>query len=134
MHDTSRHQDVRRGSRGLVAAGTFLFAYFLARVLIPLGESGSPGAIGAALLPVGPFVWLILEIVRGVRGLDELEQRIQLEALAVAFPLTLVLLMTLGLLELAVRLPPDDLSYRHVWAIVPMLYFIGLGIARRRYR
>jgi hypothetical protein len=66
--------------------------------------------------------------------MDELEQRIQLEALALAFPLTLILLMTLGLLEIAIELPAEDLSYRHVWAMLPALYFLGLTLARKRYR
>jgi hypothetical protein len=66
--------------------------------------------------------------------MDELEQRIHLEALAVAFPLALILLMTLGLLELATKLPPEDFSYRHVWAFLPIFYFGGLALARRRYR
>ena len=30
-------------------------------------------------------------------------------------------------------LPPQDLSYRHVWAIVPIFYFLGIVIARKRY-
>jgi len=44
-----------------------------------------------------------------------------------------LLLMTLGLMELAVTLNPDDWSYRHVWAMLPMLYLAGLVFARRRY-
>jgi len=88
----------------------------------------------AALLPVAPFAWMLWEIIKGVRSMDELEQRIQLEALVVAYPSTLILLMTLGLLEIAIKLPPEDLSYRHVWAMLPVFYFLGLAIAKRRYR
>lgn len=54
--------------------------------------------------------------------------------MALAFPMATVALMVLGLLEIAVHLPPEDLSYRHVWALMPMMYFLGLGIARRRYQ
>ena len=77
---------------------------------------------------------MLLGLNRGVRQLDELEQRIQLEALAFAFPLAMILLLTLGLLEIAIQLPPEDLSYRHVWAMLPVLYFIGLIVANRRYQ
>jgi hypothetical protein len=87
----------------------------------------------AALLPVPPFVWMLWKFVRRVRAMDELEWRIQLEALALAFPLTLILLMILGLLEMAIPLPPEDLGFRHVWLMLPVLYFIGLALARRRY-
>jgi hypothetical protein len=53
--------------------------------------------------------------------------------LAFAFPLTLLMLMTLGLVELAIGLNPDDWSYRHVWPFVFLFYFAGLVRAKRRY-
>jgi hypothetical protein len=89
--------------------------------------------VAAALLPVAPFALFLLALSRGIRKLDELERRIQLEALALAFPLAMLLLMALGLLELAVPLSRDDWSYRHVWAMLPILYYGGLALARRRY-
>jgi hypothetical protein len=112
----------------------FVLAWFAARAFLEMEGTGEVARIAAALLPVAPFAWLLWEIVRGVRSMDELEQRIQLEALALAFPLTLILLMTLGLLEIAIELPAEDLSYRHVWAMLPALYFLGLTLARKRYR
>jgi hypothetical protein len=87
----------------------------------------------AAALPVGPFALFLFALSRAIRGLDELERRIQLEALALAFPLTMLLLMALGLFELAMPLSRDDWSYRHVWAMLPVLYATGLALARRRY-
>jgi hypothetical protein len=42
--------------------------------------------------------------------------------------------MALALLERAVPLSPQDWSYRHVWFLLPLLYFASLGVARRRYR
>lgn len=118
---------------GAVAAGvTFVLTVLVARVALGMVEQPWLRVL-AALLPVLPFCWLLIVIVRGVRNADELERRIQLEALAVAFPLTLVFLLTLGMLELAIHLPPEDFSYRHVWAMLPILYFIGLALARKRY-
>ncbi len=87
----------------------------------------------AALAPTPIAAAALVTIVRGARELDELEKRIQLEALAIAFVLAVLLIMTLGLMELAVTLNRDDWSYRHVWAMLPPLYFAGLVIARRRY-
>lgn len=117
---------------GAAAAATFVVTVVLARAMLAtLGEPWQRVAV--AVMPVIPFCWLLVVIVRGARAADELERRIQLEALAVAFPLTLVLLLTLGMLELAVELPANDFSYRHVWAMLPSLYFIGLALARKRY-
>ena len=89
-----------------------------------------------ALLPLPAFLWFLWTFIAGVRGADELERRIQLEALAVAFPLTLVLIMTLGLLQIAVPLSPDDWSYRHIWPFLYVFYLLGLtlGAAALRMR
>jgi hypothetical protein len=90
--------------------------------------------IAVALLPFPFFVAFLVAEIRLLRRVDELERKIQLEALAVAFPAAMLLMMALGLLERAVALKPEDWSYRHTWFFLPLFYFVGLGIARRRYR
>lgn len=92
------------------------------------------GRVGIALVPLPFFVLALVAVIRRIRGMDELERRIQLEALAVAFPLTLVLLMTLALLEVAQPLDPRNWSYRHLWPFPILFYTIGLALARRRYQ
>ncbi len=123
-----------KSKRGLISAVTFVAAFFVARGILEQEGLSPVVRVLAALLPVIPFSLMLWEIIKGVRSMDELEQRIHLEALAVAFPLTLIFLMTLGLLQLAINLPAEDLSYRHVWAMLPILYFGGLALARRRYQ
>ena len=90
--------------------------------------------VTAALVPILPAALLLWCIVRGIGQLDELQQRVHLEALAIAFPLTVLMLMTLGLLQLAIDLNMDDWSYRHVWCYLPVFYFFGLSISWSRYR
>jgi hypothetical protein len=132
MNENATAEQSSSWSAGVAAAVTFVITVVIARALLEtLSEPWQRVAV--ALLPIIPFCWLLVMIVRGVRTADELERRIQLEALAVAFPLTLVLLLTLGMLELAVGLPAEDFSYRHLWAVLPVLYFIGLALARKRY-
>jgi hypothetical protein len=87
-----------------------------------------------ALAPVPATAALLFALVRAIRRMDELQVRIQLEALAVAYPLAILLLMTLGLLQLAVDLSPHDWSYRHVWPYLVLFYIAGLSLANRRYR
>jgi hypothetical protein len=107
--------------------------YLVARVLLELEAQPPWVRIAIALTPVPVFAWVLWNVSKAVEAMDELERRIQLEALAFAFPMTLLLVMTLGLLELAVGLNPDDWSYRHIWPILFALYFAGLVLARRRY-
>ena len=86
-----------------------------------------------ALVPVLPFMVALVGFVRGVRSMDELHRRVHLEALVLAFPLTLLLIMTLGLLDLAVGLSPDDWSYRHLLPFLVIFYAFGLWRAWKRY-
>jgi hypothetical protein len=127
-------QTASRSGRLLLASGIAAFVmYFGARLLLKRPDIPFPVAI--ALLPVPFFILFILAAVRMSRQLDELEQRIHLEALAFAFPAVLVVLLTLGLLQVAgVALSPEDWSYRHVWAFSFIFYFAGLTIARKRYQ
>lgn len=107
-------------------------AWVVARALLE-SQADTWLRVTAALAPTPLAGMALLYIVRGARDLDELERRIQLEALATAFVLAVLLIMTLGLMELAIPLNRDDWSYRHVWAMLPPLYFLGLVFARRRY-
>lgn len=108
--------------------------YVAARYSVELVPVGSSLRVLIALAPIVPTVLVLWLIWRGVRALDELHRRVQFEALAVAFPLCVVLLWVLGLLELAIDLDKSNWSYRHIWAMVPMFYLIGLALAWRRYK
>jgi len=118
---------------GLPAAALWILSYLGARLALKTLEMDPWLRVTVALIPVLPtalFLWLI---IANIRGLDELQRRIHLEALAIAFPLAILLLWTLGLLQVAIDLPAEDWSYRHVWVYLPLFYFVGLAIARRRY-
>ena len=122
------------GSAIFWSALVWLIAFFIARAGLELRGLDTWARVALAVLPVLPFVAFLSFFIAGIRSMDELERRIHLEALAFAFPVTVVLLMTLGLLELAISLPKEDLSYRHVWAFMPVLYFGGVALSRRRYQ
>ena len=120
-------------ARPMLWGATWFVAWLGARMVPESASVPTWGRVMAALAPAPIAGAALYTIIRGARELDELEQRIQLEALAFAFVLAVLLLMTLGLMELAITLNRDDWSYRHVWAMLPMLYFAGLALARRRY-
>lgn len=108
--------------------------YFGARVFLERAGGSDAIRLLIALAPLPPFLLFLRAFVRSTRDADELERRVQLEALALAFPLTVVMLMVLGLAELAFPLNRNDWSYRHVWAYLPLFYFGGVVLAWRRYR
>ena len=83
-----------------------------------------------ALLPMLPAVFVIIAVVRELKRIDELQQRIQLEALAIAFMGTAFLTFSYGFLE-NVGFP--HISWFAVWPIMAVLWLMGLAISRRRY-
>jgi hypothetical protein len=111
----------------------WFFAYVGARGGLEV-VSGTPARVALAVLPIPFFVGFLVSSLRAIDRGDELFRRVHLEALAVAFPLTVVLLMVLGLFELATGLNPDDFSYRHVWPIVAIFYWASYMRAWRRYQ
>lgn len=126
--------DAKPRDRGaLLGAVVWVASYAAARLWVGALPFGSPWVYAAAALPVLPFFLVVRELLRSARAGDELERRIQLEALAVGFMLAMLLLMVLGLLEIGVELNRQDWAYRHAWAFLPLFYVVGLMAARRRY-
>lgn len=117
-----------------VAAFAFAAAYLGARGIVEIASLPVWLRLAAAAVPVAVFIVAVVALARALRlKSDELERRIQLEALALGFLCTFGLLIGLGLAEMVVTLPPDDLSYRHIWAALPIFYAVGYGRARGRY-
>jgi hypothetical protein len=116
------------------AAVLFGGLYLAALAASELTAIPRPLRLAVAVLPVPAFGLFLVEWIRSIRRLDELERRIQLEALAIAFPLSLMLVMALGLIQRVMQLNPLDWSYRHIWPFLIAFYFFGLALARRRYR
>lgn len=124
-----------RSWSSLIVVGILWTLFYLgARAALGGIEMGRGLRIVVALVPLLPFAWFLWFVISGIRSLDELERRVHLEALAIAYPLAILLLMTLGLLQLVIELPSEDWSYRHVWVYLPIFYFLGLAISWRRYK
>jgi hypothetical protein len=85
-----------------------------------------------ALAPMFTFVTILLMLVSQVRRLaDELGRRIMLEALVIAFFGTMIGTSAYGLLQRA-GLP--DLNGLWVGTLMTALWFVGMAVAKRRYR
>ena len=121
------------GTRLLVRGLLWASVYLLSRGLLELTIPSAAARVAIALLPTPFFIYYLWTWMKGVSEMDELQRRIELEALGFAFPAAVVFLMTIGLLDLAVTLNPDDWSLHHVWLMLPLLYYVGLFRAKRRY-
>ena len=120
-------------ARYVVLPALFVLAYFAARFGIESSEPGTTAALGLALLPVPFFALLIFGYVRAVRGMDELGRRIQLEGLAFAFPIALLIVFTVGLLDLAGFHGEANWDLPRLWPLMLLPYWGGIALAHRRY-
>ena len=123
-----------QGFVDILPVALWIVFYIGARFALENSELAPWLRVTLALLPIPPFALSLIFVVSHIRGMDELHRRVHLEALVIAFPLTLLLVMTLGLLELATGLSPDDWSYRHLLPYLVVFYFLGLTVAWRRYK
>ena len=124
---------LRKDNRFVLIGAIWMVAYWTARGILERPSETRWIRILVAAAPIPVFAWFLLQFIRTIRSLDELERRIHLEALAIAFPLGILLLQTLGLIQRAVPLKFEDWSYAHVWIYLPIFYFLALGLVRRRY-
>jgi hypothetical protein len=122
-----------RRTEGTRLAGPWILTWAVSTVL--LTSSRLPEVLHAvvALLPVPAFIWFLWRYIKHIRGLDELHHRIELEALAIAFPLSVALLMILGQFQLARPAAEGITITSWFWLYLAGFYLLGRGIARRRY-
>lgn len=64
-------------------------------------HSDSPWRYVVALTPMVPGVWIAVGVVQGIQKLDEMERLILLEGIAVSFMGTMILVLSLGFLQIA---------------------------------
>lgn len=122
-------------SKSVLWGIVWFFTYFGVRAVAESPERYSSAMlVTIVLIPVIPAALFLYFFITETRQADELQRRIQLEALGFAYPLALLLLMTLGLLQLVIDLNPADWSYRHVWQFIVVFYLVGMALATRRYQ
>jgi len=122
-----------RRTVGTTLAGPWIVAWVVCRSLLELTSLPAWERVVISLVPLPFFAWFLRRFMQYMRASDELQRRIELEALAVAFPLAIALLMTLGLLLSAKIVSSTDWTYTDLWIYFAFFYVFGRVIAQRRY-
>jgi hypothetical protein len=65
------------------------------------GHPQSTWRYGVALTPMIPGIWIAIGVARAIQKLDEMERLVLLEGMAASFMGTLILVLSLGFLQLA---------------------------------
>jgi len=115
------------GLAGGVAAGA-------ATVLLARAGLSAPWRVLVALFPLLPTFGYIWSVVRMLRQVDELQRRIQLEAIGFAFAATVIVAMAVDLLTQARIVPAVHWGWCGLWCVMALLWALGHVIAYRRYR
>lgn len=110
-----------------VTAGLMIVSALLIKRL----ELGGMPRFAAALLPLPTLVWMFVVLARWIQKLDELQQRIRLVAMAIAFAGTALTVLIYGSLQIG-GFP--EANWGFVWPVMVVLYYVGLFFARRRYQ
>lgn len=89
--------------------------------------------IVGVLIQVGAGVGMIMANIRHLNGLDELMKKIQLDAMAVALGVGLVVGFSYEMLE-STRLISFEPAISHLLMLMGITYVIGTIVGQRRYR
>jgi len=90
-----------------------------------------PLTIPAALLPIVPAAFFPFVLLDKLRDMDELQRKIQYEAMAFAFAMAALLTLSFGFLQEFANFP--DVNWVWVWPVMGFLWMIGIVLDRRRY-
>lgn len=140
MNDDTRHPVLPSFDRSLPAHERrfLLWSLFAALIIIGFALIGkqfalrSPARIVCAVIEGAVSGAIIVGCIRQIGRLDEMQRRIHLEALALAFAGTGILATTYGFLVSA-GLPDIDWG-TVLWPSMVLLWVVGLALAGRRYR
>jgi len=94
-------------------------------------DMAAPWRAVLALSPMLPGALVVWAILRQLSRLDELQRRVQFEALAMAFAGTAFISFSYGFLE---GLGYPRLSMFVIWPLMAGLWMLGLVLASRRYK
>lgn len=123
----------RVNKRMLIPVLVWVAVYIASLIIIKNAVLPETAAIIISLLPPAVFIWVMISFIINVSLMDELKRRMYLEASAIAFSLSLILIMTLGTLSMVITIDSNDWDYRHIMPYMIISFFIGLAITKKKY-
>lgn len=113
------------------AMAAYVIVLLVSITLINISPNSAWWRIPLAVAPVVPAIFAMVAYMRFMSRMDELQRRIQFEALAFGFGSAGILTFSYGFLE-NVGFP--HISWIFVWPLMIALWGIGAAIFSRRYR
>lgn len=117
----------------MLAMGGYVVLLVLSILLLKRVEDGLLRAL-IALLPVPPMMLVLRAMIRYIRDADELQQRIELEAVSFATAFISLVYLTGGFLQSAKVIDvPSNVAMIWVFPLVCLSYGLAKGVVARRY-
>jgi hypothetical protein len=113
-----------------VLAGALMIG---ASALNRVADPGPALRVVLAILPVLPLAALAWGIMRAIQHLDELQRRIQLDAMSAAFVGGIFVAVIYGQLQHA-RVGIPELNWAFFYPVQVVLWTLGYVVASRRYQ
>lgn len=121
----------RQSLKPMVAGLAAAFLGVISSALIKKNDYPLTIDVIISLLPLPAYAWLMVSIIQGVRAMDEMQRRIQLEAAAICLVSTAMITIGYGFLGLAGAPQPN---WAFVACLMAGLYTVGYVVAARHYR
>lgn len=124
-------------SKKIVNQNSIIFAliygatYLPTILLLKYRVFSQPVSIIIALIPIITFSIFIFKLIKAFSILDEVKQRVQLEAVVIGFSLTAMLIMFLFLLSLCDISNPGWFGYANLLGYCWIFYFVGWFISKK---
>jgi hypothetical protein len=112
--------------------GSFFLAYFLAVIGPRILPQVTGLRVFLGLLAIVIFALVVRIEIHALRTADEMQRRIRLEALATAYPISLLLTIAAVVFQRLLEIPVEWV-YRALLVLLPIPYYAGLKSARKRY-
>ena len=119
-------------NRVLASAAVLMASVFAVSWALETRRLTDRPRLALALVPVVLAMWTIYEYVRLVRSADEFQKKVFLESLAIAFPIALLLGMTVEYLQKGGFMMGIDVG--RLWPVQGLVWAVALIYAYRRYR
>lgn len=125
---------VKTKSRNVIWALVFAISFPISVLYLSKYHVQTPLALLIIAVNVILFVVFTAKELQSIKSLDEVQIRIQLEAVSIAFILSLLVIMTFGMLGLVKALKFEKIDSLYIFAMLFLFYILGLIISTRKYR
>ncbi|HEV2738771.1 MAG TPA: hypothetical protein VGU66_09345 [Candidatus Elarobacter sp.] len=111
--------------------GAYVVAIMAGALLISKPPRPDAAHLAAGIIPLVPLFLALAETFRSVRAMDELQRRIQIDALLLSLVGTIAIVLGVGILQFMAGIPLFGVFW--LWLPICGLYAVGVFLGQRRY-